>query len=138
MPVLAATSGEFEARLREHCASATSKFHQLLQLAAFWNPAAMLYVDPDSGSILPTSANDIVARSHSCMFDEWLSLPLRQQFTEFAAYLATLSAEGRQTFLRLLSHPSALDSLVPPLVSFEARMLFTSDLNVLAAMVADT
>jgi hypothetical protein len=96
----------------------------------------MLYADPDCGSILPVDACDIIARAHSRIFAEWLCLPLAQQFTEFAAYLATLNREGRQTFLTLLNHPKALDSLVPPGASSEAQELFSCDLKALAGSIS--
>jgi hypothetical protein len=126
---------EFEAGLLECCAACSSKFHELLQLAAFWNPALGLYADFDSGSVLSRDASDVVNRFHSRVFSEWLCLPLADQFAEFAAYLTTLSVTGRQTFLSLLSYPRARDPLVPPMASAEEKALFASDLSTLAAMV---
>jgi hypothetical protein len=137
MPVIAAPPPqELEVRLRERRAYCSSKFHQLLRVAAFWNPVAMLYADPDCGSILPVDACDIIARAHSRIFAEWLCLPLAEQFAEFARYLATLTSEGRQTFLKLLNHPKALDSLIPPGASSDAQELFSCDLRALVGLVS--
>jgi hypothetical protein len=137
MPLYAVPPREFEARLRERCASSASKFHELLVVAAFWNPSVRLYRDPESGCILGPHEADIVARAHRGAFQAWLCLPLVSQFAHFARYLDRLTNEGCRTFVKLLAHPGALDFLVPPGSPAEAKMLFNSDLEALLAMTRD-
>jgi hypothetical protein len=61
----------------------------------------MLYTDPDSGSVLPRDATEIVVGCHRRVFDEWLRLPLVEQLDDIRCAFETLSVEGRQTALRL-------------------------------------
>jgi hypothetical protein len=127
---------EFEIRLQSALAACSSRFHRLLLIAAYRDSAAGLFVDPASMEILPQPLADRVAQVHARVFEEWLRLPLRNQYTDLASYLGRLRDADRQTFVWLLGCPNARDGLVPDSATPESVMLFISDMNALLAMVA--
>jgi hypothetical protein len=96
----------------------------------------MLYVDPESGSLLSDDSCEIVSRVHNRILNEWLSLSLTEQYEELEAYLSGLGPGGRQTFLRLLSYPECWTLLAPPNAPDEIRELFWSDLGALIKTIS--
>jgi hypothetical protein len=127
---------EFGIYLRDALADCASRFHELLFLAAFWNPSVSLYIDLDSGAVLPREASDAVARLHALVFEQWLGLSMAEQFAEFTAYLVTLDAQARRTFLQFMRCPDAQAALIPPGAGPEQRDLFLLDLTTLEVLAA--
>jgi pentose-5-phosphate-3-epimerase len=123
----------FELALRDSIADCSSKFHQLLYVAGYWNSNTHLYIEPASRLALPESRADAVRRLHALVFHEWIQLPLAHQFAEFRSYLLTFRPEERRTLLRLLESEEAR-AAIPPACPPEARDLFLSDLAMVIRM----
>lgn len=122
-----------ELELRDDIANCSSKFHQLLYVASYWNPETRLYIEPASGLALPDGRAESVRRLHALLFEEWIQLPLAHQFAEFRTYLLTLRPEERHTLLRLLESSEAR-SAIPPACARAAKDLFLSDLAMVIRM----
>jgi hypothetical protein len=120
---------EFTANLRDDIADCSSIFHEMVYVASYWNAATRLYVDPDSGHVLPQSLATIVRSLHTKTFESWLSLPLADQATHLSAYLETLNLIRRSTLVRLLASEKACEMLVPPSATPEECALFCADLR---------
>lgn len=131
-----ASPQDFALSLRDEIADCYSRFHEVVHIASYWNAATMLYVDPESGHVLPQPLAVIAGRIHTQTFEAWLSLPLSVQVCDLAAYLDTLSPARRTTLSRLLASEKACETLVPPTATPEECALFCSDLRAIAPSTA--
>ena len=127
-----ASPQDFALGVRDEIADCCSRFHEVVHIASYWNSATMLYVDPDSGHVLPQPLAVVAGRIHTQTFEAWLSLPLSTQVSELTMYLDTLSPARRTTLLRLLASEKACKTLVPPTATPEECALFCSDLRAIA------
>jgi hypothetical protein len=122
---------EFETRLQKELAACSSRFHRLLLVSQYWNSAFRLFVNPATGEVLPSPVAEKVAHLHTRMFEQWLCMPLAEQFQELVAFLSTLENGDRQTFVFLLRCSEARAALVPANANSREVQLFTSDLDAL-------
>jgi hypothetical protein len=125
---------EFETGLHRELAACSSRFHRLLLIATYWNNKARLFVNPATGEVLPQPISEKIAALHARTFEEWLCMPLAEQFRELLAFLHTLRSSDRQTFVFLLRCPDARVALVPHSANSREVQLFSADLNALITM----
>jgi hypothetical protein len=118
---------------REQVAECCCVFHQLTFLASHRDHAGM-YWPPDRG-MNPGIFARVARQLHELIFEEWLAVPLIDQYQEVRTYLAKLS-DGRPTILfSMLRSEAGAAALIPENAIRAQRDLFLSDLRIVMSLL---